>query len=249
MCDLFLPGFIPSLRLHSCRGRAACKDMPSLSAHTAWLNKRREEQHEEWAKGGWEQKIPVQFDLAFLVWEVDVCTSWANILGFNFMLHLAAAMAQRNITRLPNYRCSHNPVRRNRVSLDLEMFLHAFWCWSEFKKEVCNEEKSSQVCLRDGRPCSDWFVSEGREGFSKTEDRRWEIPDSCPDVYKSPSPWILLRLTTIISAGMAQSGIWRGARDETGEGSGRGERKWERGEEGWGEGMSREAKNRKMKVN
>lgn len=61
------------------------------------------------------RKIPVQFDLAFLVWEVDVCTSWANILAFNFMLHLAAAMAQRNITRLPNYRCSHNPVRRSRV--------------------------------------------------------------------------------------------------------------------------------------
>lgn len=65
MRDLFLPGFIPSLRLHSCQGRAACKDMPPLSAHTAWLNKRREEQHEEWAKGGCEQKDPRSVWLGF----------------------------------------------------------------------------------------------------------------------------------------------------------------------------------------
>lgn len=106
-----------------------------------------------------------------------------------------------------------------------------FGHWSESKREVCKEEESSQVCLKDRRPCSDWFMTEGREGFSELEDRRWEIPDSCPDVYKSPSPWILLRLATIISAGMGQNGIWRGAKDETGDGNGRGGRKWERGSE------------------
>ena len=45
----------------------------------------------------------------------------------------------------------------------------------------------------------------------------------CPDAYKSPSPWILLRLTTIISAGMArmeyeeERGMkWEKATDEEG---------------------------------
>lgn len=107
-------------------------------------------------------------------------------------------------------------------------FTYVFWKRSQFKTVVCKEE-GSQVCLKDRRPCSGLLTTEGREGFSKMEDRRWDIPDSCPDVYKSPSPWILLRLTTIISAGMSQNGIWRGDMDEMGEDYGPGGRKWELG--------------------
>lgn len=157
-----------------------------------------------------------KFGLTSCLWG-NVCAPHEQTLGFNFTLLLTAATAQRKNTRLPNCRCTHNPIR-GQISSDFEMFKlfrHIFW--SDFKKEERSMFGIQEAVF--------WLACD----WCKMEDRRWEIPDSCPDVYKSPSPWILLRLTTIISAGMGQNGIWRGGKDEMGEGNGRGGRKWERG--------------------
>lgn len=47
-----------------------------------------------------------------------------------------------------------------------------FLALERFQKGSLQRRESTQVCLKDRRPCSDWFMTEGREGLSEMEDRR-----------------------------------------------------------------------------
>jgi len=68
------------------------------------------------------------------------------------------AVARRTITPPPDCRFIHHPIRSQN-----------YFCVSSGAN---SKNESSPVCLKDRRPCPDWFTTRGREGFSKIEDRR-----------------------------------------------------------------------------
>lgn len=78
------------------------------------------------------------------------------------MLHLTVAMVENNNTQLNNYYSIHNPIRR---------LVWIMKCLT-VSKYVQKGSSERSVCLKDRRPCPDWFKTKGREGFSKMEDRR-----------------------------------------------------------------------------
>lgn len=160
VCSLHVRSYPPWLHhssaLHSCWGRAACSDMPVLSAHTAWLNNgpgatRKSELKE--AKSSRCTKAKIIFWVGFSC-SRDICV-WDCAI---------AVLNQRNYTGLNNALKQHLNHGRD---LGYDTFHHVL------KRLFCNEEEPRSLFGR--RQAASWLVEDwGVREFNKLGGEKFQ---------------------------------------------------------------------------